>query len=348
MSLTARLKALIAAEGPIPVSTYMTFCLHDPEEGYYATRPGLAEDFTTAPETSQVFGELIGLWAAHEWQAMGRPDRVTLCELGPGRGTLMADALRAATSVPGFAAAAQLYLFEASAPLRRMQAERLSGHAPTFVEDLDALPDQPAILIGNEFLDCLPARQFVRVGGAWQERVVGLDAAGQLRFGLAVDTAPPEPALRETSAELDLQPGLETLIETLAGRARAASLRVLFLDYGPADTPPGDTLRAYRAGEQIDPLAAPGESDLTVDVDFTRLRRLAEGAGLAVAGPVTQGAFLGALGAQARLDRLIAANPEDAETLFAGVSKLVDPAEMGARFKAICLSSSGLAAPAGF
>ncbi len=345
MSLQARLQALIATEGPIPVSTFMTLCLHDPAEGYYATRPGLGRDFITAPETSQLFGELLGLWLAHEWDAMGRPEPVILAEAGPGRGTLMADALRAiSVAKPALLGAMDVCLIEASVPLRALQAETLAACAPRHAATLDAIGDGPLLLIANEFLDCLPARQFLHDARAWHERVIGLDADGRLAFGLAADRAPPAGA--RASRALDLQPALETLVAGLA--VRKAPLRALFIDYGPAGAAPGDTLRAYRGGAQVDPLSEPGHADLTVDVDFARFARLAAAAGLDVAGPLGQGPVLGALGIQARLDRLVAAHPGEAEALFAGARRLVDPAEMGARFKAIALSSPGLPPPAGF
>ncbi len=360
-----RLAALIRSDGPLPVSAYMTLCLHDPVFGYYACGAGLGRDFTTAPETSQAFGELLGLWSVQEWQALGRPERLNWVELGPGSGALMADALRASAPQRDFRKAAAVHLVEASEVLRRQQAGRLAsaGVPVEHVPGLEAVAGGPMILLANEFLDCLPARQFVRVGAAWHERVVGLDDHGALVFGRAGEPAPdlaslsaPEPAPAAVPAGapgaiVEVQPGLDTLIAALA--RRKAPFRALFLDYGPADGPPGDTLRAYSAGQQVDPLAEPGRADLTVDVDFARLGRLARAAGLSVHGPIPQGHFLMALGLQARLNQLMAAHPDRAEALHAAASRLIDPAEMGTRFKAICLSSPGLATrglppPAGF
>lgn len=345
MSLSDRLKHLIQTDGPMPLSTWMTLCLHDPEDGYYATRPGLGRDFRTAPETSQVFGELLGLWAAHEWQGMGAPSPVTLAELGPGKGTLMKDALRATRGLVPFRAALGLVLVEASPVLREVQAEALAEAAPRHLGNLADLPDEPAIILANEFLDCLPARHFVKDGADWRERVVGLNETGAFSFGLAVDRAP-DGLSDLASGAVDIQPGLEAIVDILA--ARTAPFRALFIDYGPADTAPDDTLRAFRDGEQVDPLSAPGTADLTVDVDFGRLKRLARAAGLDATGPIAQGALLGQLGAEARMQSLIRANPEKAEAIHAGVAELVEPAKMGLRFKAICLSSPGLPPPAGF
>lgn len=345
MTLTRRLKSLIEAEGPLPVSTFMQLCLHDPQFGYYATRPGLGRDFRTAPETSQVFGELLGLWAALEWRVMGAAARFNLVEAGPGRGTLMADALRATRPVAGFHEAAGIVLVEASAALREVQTHRLAPHAVAHVDTLADVPDGPVIILANEFLDCFPARQFVRDGEAWRERVVGLGEAGDLVFGLAADRRPQ--GEEQTSGDaVEVQPGLSLIVDALS--ERTAPFRALFIDYGPAGAAPGDTLRAFRNGEQVDPLAAPGECDLTVDVDFSRLARLAHAAGLAVAGPTPQGMFLGTLGVEARMHRLIAQNPTRASDIHRAVAELVEPDKMGLRFKAMCLSSPGLPPPAGF
>ena len=333
----------------MPVSAFMNACLHDPTFGYYATRPGIGRDFITAPETSQVFGELLGLWAVHEWRALGQPSPLTLAEVGPGRGALISDAMRAAGTVAEFTAAADLHLVEPSETLRPVIADRLTPQTPTFHNSIDKLPDRPLIMIANEWLDCLPARQFIEHDGEWHERVLGLNEDGDLAWGLAADAARAELA---TGAEraLEIQPGLEMLVGELTERLRAQQGRALIIDYGAGagENPPGDSLRAYREGQQVDPLVEPGACDLTVDVDFPRLKRLAEAAGLSVHGPVAQGPFLLALGAEARLNQLAKAQPDKAQALYAGVRKLVDPAEMGARFKVICLSSPGLPDPAGF
>ena len=345
MSLKDELASLIEAGGPLPVSAYMNACLHDPRHGYYATRPGIGRDFITAPEISQVFGELLGLWALHEWQATGAPDAARLVEVGGGRGTMMRDMLRAigkARSGEAF----QVAMSEASPVHAAQQQAALSGFHPDFLGAFTSLGDAPFTLIANEWLDCLPARQFVQTGGNWHEKVVGLDESGALAFGLAADKAPDAPAQGGEAAEV--QPALETLITVLKEAFDAVPGRALFIDYGPADHVPGNTLRAFHQGKQVAPLAMPGVSDLTVDVDFGRLARLARGAGLGVAGPVEQGPFLLSLGAEARMQALIKANPDRAEAIHEGVRRLVDPAEMGQRFKVICLSAPGLPAPAGF
>lgn len=346
--LKDRLAALIAADGPMPISAFMNTCLHDPKLGYYATRPGLGTDFITAPETSQIFGELLGLWAAHEWQVMGAPDQLNLVELGPGRATLMSDALRAGQSVSGFLDSVALTLIEASPQLRAVQVDRLTRYSPQFGSDLTQIGSGPTLILANEYLDCLPARQFVSTGAGWSERVVGLAENGELTFGLAQDEAEGITAPGD-QAEVEIQPSLDVLVDQLKLRREGGEMfRALFIDYGPSDRTPGDTLRAYHQGRQIHPLEAPGASDLTVDVDFARLKRLAVAAGLDVSGPVEQGRFLMTLGVEARLNALAKAQPEQADALYQSAQKLVDPEHMGQRFKVICLSSPGLPPPAGF
>lgn len=337
--LKTRLIAMIQASGPISVATYMDLCLHDRQHGYYATRPGLGQDFITAPETSQVFGELIGLWAAHEWQDMGAPERVSLIEIGPGRGTLMADALRATARIEGFRAALDLFFIEPSPVLRTNLKRKFDAR---FLSDLSDVPtDQPFLLIANEWLDCLPVQQFIKVGADWHERVIGLDASDQLTFGLKADAMPSGAITPENQAAIELQPGLKTLSETLRHLFETAAGRALFIDYGTVNGAPDDTLRSYLSGQQIDPLAEPGGSDLTCDVDFLRLKKLACAQGLHVDGPISQSQFLLSLGAEARLNQLAQQHPDRADDLHARVRSLVDPAEMGTRFQAIAIANSG-------
>lgn len=355
MSLKDRLIQQIRMDGPIPVSAFMQTCLHDPQDGYYANGAGLGKDFITAPETSQMFGELLGLWIANEWTRFSEPATFNVVEMGPGRGTLMADAMRAAHAATdsNFANGLFLKLIEASPALRKIQAQKLESYVPDFKQKLEHINPHVTLIIANEFLDCLPARQFVREGEIWRERIVGLDEAGALAFGvdrsdLTAEAAASLPALG-LNAEAELQPGLDGLVDTLLARHQERDrFHALFIDYGPDKGAPGDTLRAYKDGKQVHPLACPGEADLTVDVDFGRLAKLATRAGLQVSGPITQSAFLGALGLQARLDILLKAHPERAEDLFQGAQKLVGPDQMGTRFKVICISSPGLKEPAGF
>lgn len=343
--LLPRIEAAIRANGPMPVSLYMLMCLHDPRHGYYATRPALNVDFTTAPETSQVFGELLGLWAAHEWRAMGAPASFVLLELGPGRGAMMADMLRAARNVPGFSEAVHIALVEASPVLRAQQELRLAGWPVTFHTGVDDAPSGPIIIIANEFLDCMGVHQAVRTADGWRERQVGLaegglGQTGRLRFGLGPPVIPPE-EVRPRGDEVEWAPALETLLAAIAHRFQSQDGRALFIDYGPTDHAPGDTLRAFRGGVQVDPLAEPGACDLTADVDFGRLARLAQLGGLGVFGPVTQADFLTRLGIAERGAALAAANPARAGQITSEIAKLIAHDQMGERFKAVCLAPGG-------
>ncbi len=355
--LARRIAALIAADGPMRVSDFMHHALYDRTHGYYCTRPalGAAGDFITAPEVSQVFGELLGLWCVQSWLDMGAPARVELIELGPGRGVLMADALRAACrAAPEFRAAAAVTLVEINPWLRAAQGERLAAvHPVSWAPRLEEAPQGPSLIVANEFLDCLAIRQFVRTPGGWRERLVGLDAAGELAFGLAATPTPEgmiPAALRGSppGSLVEVTPGLQNIAALLQARFALAPGRALFIDYGASTPSPGDTLQAMRAHTRRHPLEAPGETDLTAHVDFAALAAHARAAGLAVAGPVTQGAFLGELGVAQRGAALARANPGRRGEILAGVSRLTDADGMGVLFKAICLSSPGLAPAAGF
>jgi SAM-dependent MidA family methyltransferase len=330
----------------MPVSLYMLMCLHDPQHGYYATRPALNIDFTTAPETSQIFGELVGLWCAHEWLQMGSPAEVRLVELGPGRGVMMSDMLRAGRAVPGFIDAVRVSLVEASPALRLEQQNRLAGRKIEFFQDLEDVPPGPCIIVANEFLDCLAIRQYLRDGNGWRERAIGLKD-DELVFGVGLSAELP-PQVIPVGDQVEYAPGLDALIEMIARRFRRDPGRALLIDYGPEDRSPGDTLRAYRRGSQVDPLADPGGCDLTADVDFPRLRRLALSEGLTVHGPMRQGYFLTRLGAWERSKILGASNPARAAEIAAGVTRLTAPEDMGARFKVVCHAPHGAPTPAGF
>ncbi len=348
--LAGRLKQRIARDGPITIEAYMQACLADAEAGYYTTRQPIGKngDFVTAPEVSQIFGELVGLWVAAVWQSMGAPNPVVIAELGPGRGTLMADALRAWRSVPELLDAASVALVETSPALRAMQQARLADAAKiTWHERLEELPHGPLIVIANEFVDALPVRQLVRRDGAWRERCVGLGADGSFVFaeGETVECGrdAPEGAIFET------RPGVDSLLSALAARAAQAPLAALFIDYGHDTSGFGDTLQAVRRHDYANPLAAPGEADLTAHVDFAALKHQAEAAGLNTYGPVPQGAFLLALGLEARRDRLLTrATEAQAEAILTGAARLVDPRQMGLLFKVLAVTSAGLAPPPPF
>jgi NADH dehydrogenase [ubiquinone] 1 alpha subcomplex assembly factor 7 len=355
--LAARIARRIRAEGPISLAAYMAMALHDPEHGYYRRRHpiGRQGDFITAPEISQIFGELVGLWCADLWQRIGAPDSIRIVELGPGRGTLMADFLRAAAAVADFRRAIRLTLVEASPVLRAVQSERLAAAAPDFAEDLDGVPDGPMLLVANEFLDALPVRHFVRGPGSWGERLVAVDKADRLIFidgpadPLAAALVPP--ALRDSPVGTiaEICPAAAALTGGIAARLARHPGAALLIDYGRTIPAPGATLAAIRRHQGAAVLDEPGMSDLSAHVDFATVRATAEAAGAAVYGPVPQGEFLAALGAGARLASLCAnASPGQREMLALGLRRLIDPREMGTLFKAMALVSPGFPAPAGF
>jgi SAM-dependent MidA family methyltransferase len=303
---------------------------------YYAQRAGLGRDFTTAPEMSQAFGECLGLWSAVTWQAMGAPPRVIWAELGPGRGTLMADARRAVREVmPGFAAAAELHLVEASPRLRAEQAHRLPA---TWHDRAEEIPDGPLILLANEFFDALPIRQFVKRAEGWRERWVAEGAFVEQPCDHIEDA--PEGSIRERCE------AAEALVGWLAQRVARDGGAALILDYGPAESGFGDTLQALRDNARADPLASPGEADLTAHVDFGALARAASGA--AVHGPLPMGLFLQRLGLMARSAMLARAAPAQAGSILAAAQRLVAPEGMGRLFKAMALAHPALPTPAGF
>ena len=344
MNLRDLLKEQIALSGPMTVADFMQTCLHHPQLGYYATRPALGgenADFLTAPELSQMFGELIGLWCAHEWSQIGSPAKVQLIELGPGRGALMQDALRAAQKAPGFTHALNLTLIEASAPLRAEQQKRITN--ARWAARLEDAPPGPSLILGNEFLDCLPIRQFVDGPEGRREKLLGLAADGELAFGLSA----PLPS-NANDGFVEISPALPLVIAAIAERLHAYPGRALFIDYGRESPENADTLQAIKAHQKIDPLACPGEADLTAHVDFGAVKRLAEQAGLAVAGPIGQGQFLRTLGLDHRAEALAKAHPERAERIAREHARLTGPDQMGVLFKAICLSSPNLPPPAGF
>jgi SAM-dependent MidA family methyltransferase len=342
MSLKARLRAEIAAGGPITVAQFMTRCLHDPADGYYATRPALGErgDFITAPGVSQMFGELIGLWLIAAWRAMGAPARVILAEAGPGDGTMMSDIGRAARLAPDLLAAADLWLVETSAPLRRLQAERLASFpiAPRWAASMEELPDDaPLLLVANEFLDCLPVRQFQRTEGGWSERLVGLDGGGRLAFGLGPTMADGGgwPAA-DIGQVLERSPAQAAFGAALGARIVAHGGAALLIDYGRAEAGLGDTLQALAGHRKTDPLADPGHADLTVHADFPAVLEAARREG-AETGLMAQGAFLRGLGAQARAAALAQARPDQADKIGRQLARLTARDQMGELFKAAAI-----------
>jgi NADH dehydrogenase [ubiquinone] 1 alpha subcomplex assembly factor 7 len=328
----------------------MGLCLGHPRFGYYMTRDplGAPGDFVTAPEVSQMFGELIGLWCADTWGALGSPALVHLVELGPGRGTLMADALRAVRLVPAFRAAIRLHLVETSPLLRERQRATLqaSGFAPAWHDTPESLPgDAPLLVVANEFFDALPVRQVQRTGQGWHERLVGLDAQGRLAFGLSPAPVPGLSRPAPPGTVLEIPEAAAAAMGGLAGRLVAQRGAALVIDYGHLATGTGDTLQAVRGHAFADPLAEPGEADLTVHVDFAAMARAAAVRGAAVYPAREQGGFLRDLGIEARAAALAGAgDPARAAAIEAALARLVgrEAPGMGALFKVLAVASPGL------
>jgi SAM-dependent MidA family methyltransferase len=339
VTLTARIAADIALTGPISVAEYMMRRLHDPVAGYYATRPALGErgDFVTAPLISQMFGELVGLWLAETWRGLGSPAPVILAEAGPGDGTLMSDILRVARLAPGFAAAAEVWLMETSAPLRALQAERLAPATPRWAAALAELPDDaPLLLVANELLDCLPARQFVRTPrGGWTERVIGLDADG---MGLAWGVRPAAPLCVEATAGdvIEVSAAQEAFAAELAARIVAQGGAALLIDYGRAAPDAADTLQAIARHEKVDALAAPDGADFTMHADFPAVLAAARAADASVA-MLTQREFLLRLGIETRAATLARSRPDRADTIARQLERLIGQDQMGELFKAAAI-----------
>jgi len=346
MALKDRLAREIALTGPMTVADYVTRCLHDPTDGYYATRPALGAggDFITAPLISQMFGELIGLWAVETWRRLGAPERFRLVEVGPGDGTLMDDALRAARIVPGFLEACDLILIEPSGPLRDVQARRLAQAdvSPRWIRTLGQIDtDAPVILIANEVLDCLPARQFVRTEGGWAERRVGVTDDGDLTFGLVGITGGFErPGFEvEPGQVIEASEQQAAFGRDLAVLMAEASGAALLIDYGRDRPGVGDTLQALRRHTKVDVLSTPGEADVTQWADFPAVQEAAVRAGADVTGCVGQGDFLRRLGIEARAERLTAGRPHAAPMIGRQLARLTAPDQMGDLFKAAAIFS---------
>jgi SAM-dependent MidA family methyltransferase len=355
--LAGEIARLIAHDGPMSLARYMELCLGHPLHGFYMRGDpfGAAGHFVTAPEVSQMFGELIGLWCGTVWASMGAPDPVALIEAGPGRGTLMADLLRAAGKMPGFPDALHVHLVETSPVLRRRQRETLAAHAGRIAwhDRMDEVPPGPAIVVANEFLDALPVRQFMRTERGWCERVVGLGPDGDLALGLAADPVPattvpvalrhgPVGSLAETSS------AVRDVVFRLAARLVAHGGAALLVDYGYSRPAHGDTLQAVREHRFAGLLDAPGDCDLTAHVSFAAVADAARAAGAAVHGPISQARFLDGLGLGLRARALGAARPDQAGTIDEAVRRLTDPAQMGELFQAMVIASPDLPVPPPF
>ncbi len=351
---------MIAQDGPISFELYMQLALAHPQHGYYRHRLpiGAKGDFITAPEVHQMFGELIGLWAAEVWRQMGAPAAFHLVELGPGRGTLMADALRALRILPECRQALDVHLVETSETLRAQQSQALSGAGVPVAwhEAWDELPPGPAIVIANEFFDDLPVRHYIHDGRGWCERLVGLTPEGKLGFGLA---AAPDAAIAlqgEPGAILELGLAGQEMMAKIASRFAADTGALLAIDYGASAFAFGETLQAVRGHRFADPLEDPGEADLTAHVDFSSLAEAARRAGATTHGPITQGLFLTRLGIFARAAQLEQkADAAQKESIERALDRLARPgpqqgpnASMAELFKVLALTSPGLPVPPAF
>jgi SAM-dependent MidA family methyltransferase len=353
--LGERIAALIEAQGPISVAQFMTLALHDAEGGYYATRDpfGRDGDFITAPEISQMFGEMLGLWCGQVWVDQGCPQNTKLVELGPGRGTLMADALRALKRVPGFLDEVEIVLVEASPALREIQSAKLatSGARIRWTTHFD-VRDTPLLLLANEFFDALPVRQYVKTARGWCERMVVLKD-GALDFALAPLATPAAaiPASRAGAPEggvYETSPAGTALIEEIGRVIADHGGAALLLDYGYREIGFGETLQAVGAHRFAQILTDPGTLDLSAHVDFTALSEAAQHGGAKVIVPRPQGEFLIALGINARARRLSDANPAQAGAIAAATARLTEPAQMGTLFQAMALLPVSASMPPGF
>jgi SAM-dependent MidA family methyltransferase len=351
--LEREIRRLIKAAGPMPVARYMSLCLTHPQHGYYITRDpfGAGGDFTTAPEISQIFGELLGLWALSVWRMLGEPDPIRLVEMGPGRGTMMRDALRAAKVLPRFHAALSVHMVEVSPTLEKAQRHMLREiELPiSWHRHLLDVPEGPTIILANEYIDALPVHQVVKQDTGWHERVIGLDDNGDFALGLAPDALPqfdrflpqkikdaPSGAIFEWRDDLP--------ILDIARRV-AKNGAALIVDYGHTQSDIGETLQAVNEHEFAHPLSVPGQIDITAHVDFDMAGQAAETMGASVQGPVTQARFLTELGIEARAAALRKnATPEQAEAITSAVARLTEGGKtgMGDLFKVMAISDPKL------
>ncbi len=362
--LEAEIRKRIAAAGPMPVDEYMGLCLADPDYGYYITRDPLGAhgDFITAPEVSQMFGELIGLWMTAVWKQMGAPPHIRVIELGPGRGTLMKDALRAAQVVPAFRDAVALHLIEISPVLESQQERALESLSmPMFWHPaLTDVPDGPAIIIANEFFDALPVKQAIKRPGGWHERRIGIGDDGKLVFVAAAEPIPHfdrllPPAVRNAPVDSIYEWRNDTAAFDLGKRIADEGGAALVIDYGHAASGAGDTLQAVGQHSYADPLIAPGAVDLTAHVDFEQLIRATEAMGAKAYGPIKQAQFLRRLGIETRANTLKAKAPRAvAADIDAALARLIGQGRtgkdkgMGDLFKAAAFTHPSIGAPPAF
>jgi NADH dehydrogenase [ubiquinone] 1 alpha subcomplex assembly factor 7 len=357
--LEAEIRRRIALAGPMPVRQFMALCLSDPTHGYYMTRDplGRAGDFTTSPEVSQMFGELIGLWAAAAWHAIGRPEDVRLVELGPGRGTMMSDALRAASVMPDFRKALVVHLVEISPALRQRQEDTFRDiDVPVLWHNsFDEVPDGPVIVLANEFFDALPVHQAVKQFNGWYERMVGLDHEDNLAFTIADEPIPLfdqllPPQVRDASFGSLYEWRPDNLPFALGRRLARQGGAALVIDYGHIESAPGETLQAVGGHGFVDPLGMPGQVDLTAHVDFQALALAAESMGARVHGPLEQAEFLRRMGIDRRAAALKSASPDRATDIDVAAARLTGQGRtgMGKLFKAVAFTQPDVDSLAGF
>ena len=356
MSLESLLKERIRSHGPITVAEYMALSLAHPSYGYYMRKDplGVQGDFITAPEISQIFGELTGAWLAQQWLDMGKP-QASLVELGPGRGTLMEDALRATRHIPGFHDAVSLHLVEVSPVLKEKQWLRLAGkHRDlNWHGSIEELPEKPLLVIANEFFDALPIRQFVCEAGKYSERMIGLDDKERLQFATFSTTAPPPilPASLKADGKtiLEYNEAAIATVDTLSRQITALGGAALIIDYGYTGGSQGDTLQTVRAHQYQDVLTEPGTADLTAHVDFDALIDAAQETGAATHGVVSQGEFLMRLGALPRAQKLCEnTSAAQKSAMISALERLTSPEQMGELFKVLCITHPSHPKPEGF
>ncbi len=339
------LRQRIRDSGPLSVADFMGQCLSHPEWGYYIGRDplGRAGDFITAPEISQMFGELLGLWAAVVWQAMGEPAEVVLAELGPGRGTLMSDFLRAAAQLAPFRKALRIHLVETSPALRLRQQQLLKDLPVVWLERVEELPAGPLMVVANEFFDALPIHQYVNRDDGWHERLVGLDGDDFVFVDGTTATIDAPPAAEGDIFEIN--PTARDIAQWLGQRLATEGGAALVIDYGHPTSAVGDTLQAVHRHQMVPVFHRPGETDLTAHLDFQALAAAARPANATKV--VSQGTFLRSLGIELRADRLGAGAPDKADEIASACRRLIDPAGMGNLFKAMALLDPGLNLPPG-
>ena len=358
MSLKARIAALVEAQGPMSVAQFMTIALLDPTDGYYPNREaiGAAGDFITAPEVSQMFGEMIGLWLVQAWADQGCPKNPRLVELGPGRGTLMADILRTAAVAPEFLADLDVVMIEASPAMQAQQADKLRGLGADLswqAQFDDHLSDRPLFLVANEFFDALPVRQYVKTERGWCERMVtALD--GELQFALAPVPAPKAsvPAGREAAPDggvFETSPASTALAEEIARIIATKGGASLILDYGYGEAAGfSETLQAVSGHRFAEALYDPGHDDISAHVDFAALAAAGKRGGASVFGPTTQGMFLANIGITERAEQLMKANPESSRDLLTAIERLIGNDQMGQLFKVLAFAPPSISDMAGF